>query len=137
MLNQSNAYTHPVLLVPVSHGELLDKISILQIKSERINDSRKLYNVNEELRVLQSVVQTANLPDAALLLLLSLREINSQLWEVEDKIRACEQRLDFGDEFIALARSVYHTNDQRAVLKRQINELTGSTLVEEKSYADY
>jgi hypothetical protein len=67
----------------------------------------------------------------------SLREINSRLWEVEDKIRACEQRLDFGDEFIALARSVYHTNDQRAVLKRQINELTGSSLVEEKSYADY
>ncbi|GGL54637.1 DUF6165 family protein [Wenxinia marina] len=125
------------ILVPVSAGELIDKITILRIKSERIADEAKLANVRRELSVLQAVAD--KLPDTPDLPVLEdeLMGINTRLWVIEDDIRECEARGDFGPDFIALARAVYRTNDRRADAKRRINELLGSTIVEEKSYADY
>jgi tetratricopeptide (TPR) repeat protein len=126
-----------LLLVEVSAGELLDKITILQIKSERITDLAKLHNVRVELEALQTV-QTA-LPQSPELaeLMAQLKAVNEQLWDIEDAIRLCEREQDFGPRFIELARSIYRLNDRRAALKRAINERTGSRLIEEKSYADY
>lgn len=124
-------------LVPISSGELLDKISILRIKDERIEDLEQLQNVRHELRLLQKAVEA--LPateDQVEDWLEELVEVNGQLWEIEDDIRACEAAEDFGPRFIELARSVYRTNDVRARIKREINEATGSDLVEEKSYVD-
>jgi len=124
-------------LVPISSGELLDKISILRIKDERIEDPEQLQNVRHELRLLQKAVEA--LPateDQVEDWLEELVEVNGQLWEIEDDIRACEAAEDFGPRFIELARSVYRTNDVRARIKREINEATGSDLVEEKSYVD-
>lgn len=123
--------------VPVSAGELLDKISILIIKDQRIEDPAKLANVRRELEALRP--EADKLPgDAALheAWLAELNQINGRLWEIEDDIRACEARQDFGASFIALARAVYRTNDERARVKREINLATGSELVEEKSYVD-
>jgi hypothetical protein len=122
----------------ISAGELIDKMSILQIKVERITESSKLENVRTELQALteardRAIVVTPEL-DA---LSAQLKSANESLWDIEDGIRDCERRSDFGEEFIRLARSVYHTNDRRCNLKRQINELLGSRLVEEKSYKDY
>ncbi len=124
--------------VPVSVGELLDKISILQIKQARIEDTTKRENVSRELYALQAVRDRA-VPRAEGLdaLCERLRTVNEALWDIEDDIREKERRQEFDAEFIRLARSVYRTNDQRAALKRELNALTGSTLVEEKSYADY
>jgi Tfp pilus assembly protein PilF len=127
----------PALLAPIAAGELLDKISILQIKSERIQDPAKLKNIHQELAELQAVAKRAGLAPAAQERLDSLRAVNQELWVIEDDIRECERRQDFGPKFVALARSVYFTNDRRAALKREINDLSGSTLVEEKSYASY
>jgi hypothetical protein len=125
------------LLVEVSAGELLDKLSILQIKSQLMTDPEKLRNVEVETNALLAVRQT--LPESSELAALEeqLTNINEQLWEIEDAIRDCERECDFGQRFIELARSVYHTNDRRSALKRAINELLGSTIVEEKSYAEY
>jgi len=120
-----------MLEVPVSIGEVLDKISILQIKSERITDTRKLVNVEKELFHLTKAAQGHRQP----YLEAQLKAVNSQLWEIEDRIRVKEERQEFDDEFIQLARAVYQTNDRRAEIKRQINDVTGSKLVEEKSYA--
>ena len=126
------------ILVPVSFGELLDKIAILQIKSERMSDQAKLANVRKELEAL-SATWLAH-PTAGhdiVALRASLKGVNERLWDIEDDIRRCEQRQDFGAEFIRLARAVYFENDERAAIKKQINLALGSSYVEEKSYLDY
>jgi len=124
--------------VPISPGELLDKISILQIKSERITDSEKVKNVNYELRELTKVQEAAFKLEGELQTLYDdLKKVNEELWVIEDDIRDCERDQNFGETFISLARSVYFTNDRRADLKKQINIKLGSQLIEEKSYASY
>lgn len=126
------------LLVPVSWGELLDKITILDIKAERIAEPDKRANVERERTALNAVVTAAGgLSAAAEAVVDQLRQVNGQLWEIEDEIRDCERQSDFGPRFIELARAVYKTNDLRARLKRQLNDLLGSELVEEKSYQPY
>jgi tetratricopeptide (TPR) repeat protein len=126
------------VLVEVAPGELLDKISILEIKAERIADPAKLKNVREELRTL-AAARDGSLPASPELARLAseLRTVNEQLWGVEDELRRCEAKKSFGKRFVELARSVYRHNDRRAALKRQVNDLLGSHLVEEKSYAPY
>ncbi|MEB3350841.1 MAG: DUF6165 family protein [Cyanobacteriota bacterium] len=128
------------LLIPASVGELIDKITILEIKQQRIADAVKRANVQRELAALMAVVEEHNLgyPVGVLADLgQQLAGVNAQLWQIEDDIRECERQADFGPRFIELARSVYHRNDERAALKRRINEQCGSELVEEKSYAAY
>ena len=126
------------ILVEIAPGELIDKITILEIKSERITDAGKLKNVRVELQVLAAARDAAMAASAQLTdLTTQLKQVNEALWEIEDAIRDCERGQDFGPKFIELARSVYHSNDRRAALKRQINELLGSKLIEEKSYAAY
>ncbi len=123
--------------IPVSWGELVDKITILEIKAERIADPQKLEHVRDELQRLSAVLASAGgLSPEGLAVQADLRGINERLWDVEDAIRACERTRDFGDAFIALARSVYQLNDRRFLCKRRINELAGSALFEEKSYDD-
>ena len=126
------------LLVPISPGELIDKITILEIKSQRMTDAAKLHNVRTELALLTDTWRAS--PFAATDIRAEwdgLREVNGKLWDIEDRIRDRERDGDFGAEFIELARAVYVTNDVRATLKKKINTRLGSTLVEEKSYADY
>lgn len=126
------------LLAPISPGELLDKLTILEIKATRITDQEKLAHVHYELGILTKLWDEAELDSPKVSQLrASLREVNESLWAVEDDIRTLESQGDFGDAFIALARSVYFTNDRRATIKREINQALGSDLVEEKSYADY
>ena len=124
-----------VLLVPVSAGELIDKITILQIKFDRISDDRKRANVKRELDALVAV-RARHFADVSGLPALTerLRLVNERLWDIEDDIRAEEARQIFGAGFVALARSVYQSNDERARIKREINDLVGSRLIEEKSY---
>jgi len=125
------------LNAPVSAGELLDKITILRIKQQRISDAGKLVNINRELSALEQVAIDL-LGDPALAdLIAQLQHINETLWDIEDEIRDCERRQDFSDHFVQLARSVYLTNDRRSEIKRNINIACGSLLVEEKSYAAY
>ncbi len=123
------------LMVPISVGELLDKISILEIKAEAIADPAKRDNVMRELAALDAVRlrEVASAPELEALYA-ELQAVNRALWRTEDDIRAVERAGQFDDRFIELARSVYRNNDRRAVLKRRINELTGSDIVEEKSY---
>ncbi len=119
-------------------GELLDKITILQIKSERIDDESKLENINKELHVLRSLWNASPYSENELDENIStLKAINEELWDIEDKIRDKEGEQIFDQGFIELARSVYFTNDKRAEIKRAINSKTGSELIEEKSYSDY
>jgi hypothetical protein len=126
------------ILIPISPGELLDKITILEIKSERIANAAKLRHVRDELAVLRAAGEPAWATSEPLRELTArLRAVNEALWEIEDAIRLCERDQDFGPRFIELARSVYRQNDQRAALKRRINELLGSELVEEKDYQAY
>ncbi|WP_314106773.1 DUF6165 family protein [uncultured Stenotrophomonas sp.] len=124
--------------VPVSFGELLDKISILQIKSERISDPAKLVNIRAELSALETtwMAHPAGVKDIAKLRA-ELKDINEQLWDIEDNVRLKDKAGEFDDAFIALARSVYQKNDQRARIKKGINLALGSVYVEEKSYKDY
>ncbi len=124
--------------VEIAPGELIDKITILDIKRERIADPAKLANVRRELDVLSRARDSA-LPESADLdrLTADLKAVNEALWDIEDRIRGCERNGDFGPTFVELARAVYRTNDRRAHLKRAVNELLGSTLIEEKSYAAY
>jgi predicted nucleic acid-binding Zn-ribbon protein len=122
------------LLAPVSAGELLDKIAILRIKSERIADGAKLANVRKELTALEAVAAAIPRDPALSAVEADLKAVNESLWDIEDDIRACDARGDFGPAFVALAQAVYRTNDRRAALKREVNRLTGSALVEEKSY---
>ena len=127
-----------VLQVEVSPGELIDKITILEIKAERIADPDKLANVHRELESLTATREKTLGPSPELdQFTAELRRINERLWVIEDDIRDCERNGDFGERFIELARAVYRTNDRRAAAKRSINELLGSELVEEKDYADY
>ncbi len=123
---------------PVSFGELLDKISILQIKSERMTDPAKLANVRNELNALEStwMEHPAARADIARLRL-DLKAVNERLWVIEDDIRIKEKAQAFDPEFIALARAVYFENDERARIKKSINVALGSAYVEEKSYQDY
>jgi hypothetical protein len=121
--------------VPVSWGELLDKIAILEIKEERITNAAARANVRRELGLLRDIAAPALSDPAASGLLATLRRINERLWDIEDDIRDKEAASDFGPAFIALARAVYKTNDTRAALKKELNLLLRSELVEEKSYA--
>ncbi len=124
--------------VPVSTGELVDKVTILEIKSERIADPVKLANVRRELAGLSTILDPMLAGHADLAPLKSaLRSINETLWQIEDDIRDCERAKDFGPKFVELARAVYRTNDRRAAAKRKVDELLGSEIVEEKSYQDY
>jgi hypothetical protein len=126
------------VLVPASLGELIDKITILEIKSARMTDARMLANVRHELALLREIRDQHGITDAALARLSSdLRVVNEELWDIEDEIRACEREADFGSKFIALARGVYKHNDKRSALKREINHLFNSAIVEEKLYANY
>lgn len=125
---------------PISLGELIDKITILEIKAVNIGDEAKLKNVTHELNVLNAKVDS--LLDASGQATLAplkadLKAINQELWIIEDDIRDCERDKDFSDKFIQLARAVYFTNDKRAKVKKDINLAFGSELVEEKSYKDY
>ncbi len=123
------------LLAPVSVGELLDKVTILRIKAARITEADKLAHVRAELAALEAVAAGVAPAPGLEAAVAALQATNETLWEVEDAIRLCEARGDFGPDFVRLARAVYVTNDRRAALKREVNRLTGSALVEEKSYA--
>jgi hypothetical protein len=121
--------------VPVSWGELLDKIAILQIKHDRIRNAVARANVARELGLLLGVAAEQLRRPVLAAPIARLRAVNEQLWEIEDSIRECEAANDFGPRFVHLARSVYRQNDLRSAIKREINEACGSALVEEKSYA--
>lgn len=126
------------VLVPVSWGELIDKITILEIKQQKLEDPTALGNVGKELSLLEKVRDDAGrLPDGVGQATDALREVNESLWRIEDDIRDCERDKNFNKRFIELARAVYKTNDRRAALKREINTLMNSDIYEEKSYADY
>ena len=134
----TTAPLHQELLVPVSYGELLDKIAILQIKSERMSDPAKLANVRNELSALERtwMAHPAAVQDIVELRA-RLKAVNERLWTIEDDIRVKEKAQQFDDDFIRLARSVYVQNDERARIKKDINLALGSAYVEEKSYQDY
>ena len=121
--------------IELSNGEIIDKLTILEIKMERIKDEAKQINIRKEyeelVRVTSSIMSTSN-P-----LYKALYDVNRELWDIEDHIRGLEQRKDFNEEFIATARSVYIKNDKRAEIKRKINISTSSGLIEEKSYENY
>lgn len=124
--------------VPTSPGELLDKITILEIKMEQISDAEKLKNIGYELAQLTQIWNEHFSKNEDLdLLKKELRETNTNMWNIEDNIRIKESKKEFDNDFIELARSVYYQNDKRADTKKKINELLGSLLMEEKSYADY
>ena len=123
--------------VEISNGELLDKFSILEIKMGNITDPAKLINIENEYKELTSDCTDLLRDSTISLLYAELKSINQKLWVVEDDIRECERRKDFGQEFISLAREVYFTNDERARVKKEINLASGSSLVEEKSYQAY
>jgi predicted nucleic acid-binding Zn-ribbon protein len=126
------------ITVEIGPGELCDKITILEIKAAHIAARDKLANISHELSVLRAARDAALTTSPQLdALTRQLKTINETLWRIEDEIRDCERTADFGPTFVSLARSVYRTNDQRAAIKRQINELFASAIVEEKSYARY
>jgi hypothetical protein len=126
------------ITVEIAPGELIDKITILEIKLARIADAAKLRNVRAEwetlVRARDAAIASSPEIEAETA---ALKRANETLWDVEDRLRECERNKDFGSRFVALARSVYLTNDERARLKRRINQLLGSRLIEEKSYASY
>ena len=125
--------------VEVSNGELLDKLTILELKLSNITDKQKLINVNKEHSELNPLALRLfeEYGNDLKTLYLELTAINTELWKIEDDIRECERNKDFGDQFISLARSVYFTNDKRSDVKKAINLLTDSGFIEEKSYEDY
>jgi hypothetical protein len=123
--------------IEVSNGEILDKLSILEIKNERIRDEEKLKNIRTEISELQPTADSLLSIDGVPELYKDLKNINSRLWDIEDLIRDCERRSDFGTGFIELARAVYQTNDMRSEVKRKMNIHTGSLVIEEKSYQKY
>jgi hypothetical protein len=134
----SAAAKSATITVEIAPGELIDKITILEIKARHITDAVKLANVTTELGILAATRDQAIAPSADMdRLAKELTRVNEALWDIEDHIRDCERAKDFGPRFVELARAVYHTNDERARLKRQVNELLGSRIVEEKSYAAY
>ena len=123
--------------VEVAPGELVDKLTILDIKLERIADVEKRRNVSLERRVLAEAFEHLEASSSITGLKERLRRVNEALWAIEDDIRDCERRGDFGAAFVTLARAVYKTNDERAEVKRAINLALGSRLIEEKSYQSY
>lgn len=126
------------ILAPISAGELIDKITILRIKLEKLTDVTQLDNVRHELNQLTQIRIQAELDiDGLAAWEGQLLLINRKLWQVEDKLRQCEQLRDFGADFVELARLVYKLNDERSALKKTINQAAGSSIVEEKSYAPY
>lgn len=145
VLQLANSLANTGTSMPVSVGELCDKLSILRIKLNKITDQNKLANINTEYRALHAVYLThigtssrqADLTQQLSELETQLQTANAKIWDIEDAIRDCERNKDFGPKFIELARGVYHNNDERARIKRVINDLLGSKIVEEKSYTDY
>ena len=124
--------------IPISWGELVDKITILEIKMDRIEDVKKRENIERELQALRLIFnQGCSEPETIEQLKVDLLSVNENLWEIEDDIRKCEKEKDFSQKFVDLARAVYVNNDQRAALKREINTILKSELFEEKSYEDY
>ncbi|MCF6350824.1 MAG: DUF6165 family protein [Flavobacteriaceae bacterium] len=121
--------------IEVSNGEIADKLTIIEIKLKHIKDEEKLKNLRNEYVVLDKAVSKIIKKEHELYI--ALLNINQELWNIEDAIRDLERAKDFGDVFIKIARAVYFTNDKRSDIKRQINELTGSNLIEEKSYQKY
>jgi hypothetical protein len=121
--------------IEVSNGEIADKLTIIEIKLKHIKDEAKLKNLRNEYAVLDEAVSQIIKKDHELYI--ALLNINQELWDIEDTIRDLERDKDFGENFIKTARAVYFTNDKRSDIKRKINELTGSNLVEEKSYQKY
>jgi hypothetical protein len=135
-----------LIKAPISVGELIDKITILEIKQEKISDKQKLENINKELDLLMIEFEKINAPKSPLInieivkfntLKCDLKLVNKNLWDIEDAIRDCERREEFGEKFIDFARSVYYYNDERSEIKKSINDLLGSHITEEKSYAKY
>jgi hypothetical protein len=126
------------ILVPVSPGELLDKITILRIKAARITDAAKLTNVKTELALLESTWRDCGCAQQGLAQEEhALQRVNEQLWDIEDRIREKEAKQTFDRDFIELARAVYVSNDERAAIKKRVNVRLGSRIVEEKSYKQY
>ena len=123
------------ILAPISIGELIDKITILEIKQIHMTGI-KLKNINKEMKLLKKILQDKNL-EINIALIKNLKKINKKLWEIEDNIRIKESKQEFDEEFIKLARSVYIENDKRASIKKEINQTYNSDLVEEKSYKNY
>jgi hypothetical protein len=121
--------------IEVSNGEIIDKLTIVRIKLERINDNSKIMNLEKEYDILKAV--SSSIIDEEDPLYIALYEVNCELWDIEDHIRDLERKKEFGEEFISVARSVYIRNDLRAELKREINIKTRSGLIEEKSYEKY
>lgn len=125
------------ILIEISAGELYDRITILQIKANNINNKMQLDNIHKELKYLLNKESLLHKNDTLLDLFKDLKKVNEQLWKIEDRIRECEKDKDFGDRFVELARSVYIFNDKRSFLKREISTLVGSRFIEEKSYTKY
>ena len=123
------------IFAPISIGELIDKITILEIKQLYMTGT-KLKNINKEMKLLKNILQDKNL-EINIDLIKNLKKINKKLWEIEDNIRIKESKQEFDEEFIKLARSVYIENDKRASIKKEINQKYNSDLVEEKSYKNY
>ena len=124
--------------IQISPGELIDKFTILDIKLNRIKEQEKTQNIRKEHKILKRQIKK-NLPKSKRLsaLISKLKIINKTLWDIEDQIRVCERKQDFEKKFIKLARSVYQKNDLRSSYKREINKLSGSEIIEEKSYESY
>lgn len=137
-MSQPKPLSSSTITIEVSPGELMDRISILQIKAERITDPGKLRNIHGPLKSLCEIrderVQRSELLSR---LQAELKAVNQTLWDIEDAIRTCEAEEDFGSRFVEFARAVYRNNDRRAALKRQIDLLLGSEIIEEKSYPTY
>ena len=125
------------ILAEISAGDLFDKISILEIKCEKIKDSESLKQVKKEYLILINIKDSIKKIDSIDTLYNEIKEVNLELWSIEDKIRICEKNKDFGNKFIELARNVYLNNDKRAKIKSKINEIYGSNIKEIKQYANY
>ena len=127
------------ILAEISVGELFDKITILNIKTQKIHDSEKLLNIEKELNFLNNQTSNINVKDQELLSrnIEKLQLINEELWDIENYKRECEANKDFGEKFIQLSRDVHFKNDIRAQIKKEINLLTDSTVIEEKEYSKY
>ena len=126
------------ILTEISAGELLDKISILEIKLEKIKDKNSQIEIKKEYKILKEIQNSSiKLEDKIKELFDSIKEVNLKLWSVEDKLRVCEKNKDFGKNFIELAREVYFNNDKRSKVKSEINEILGSNIKEVKEYAKY
>ena len=127
------------ILAEISVGELFDKITILNIKTKKISDNDKLRNINTELKTLNDQSKKITVSDAQALndLVIKLQKINEDLWDIENFKRECEAKKDFGESFIKLSRDVHFKNDKRAIIKKEINLLSNSQIVEEKEYSKY